>query len=242
MRAGPGQFTASACHFVDWDNTGAGSPAIQLEAGKAIVQGCTFNRSKLHVSVASNVVSAILTGNQAEDGFRVKNAAGRRVQSALNEENTVAFPPEARQHYEIAVGKAGDGRYLENFHDGEKAGSNFRWSSARSRLILPVIRGTRYHVELGLHAPGQARGAGDGLYLNGQRLVPLPGEGSLRAEIPPASEDQVELELRCNEWLPTKSIPGSQDNRSLGVQVYRILMKAEGTSARLFEANTGTYP
>jgi hypothetical protein len=85
MRSRVGQFTASACNFVDWDNAGSGSPAIQLDTGKAIVQGCTFNRSKLHVAVESNVISAILTGNQAAGGFRVKNQAGNRTQAELNE-------------------------------------------------------------------------------------------------------------------------------------------------------------
>ena len=39
-----GQFTASACNFVNWDNRGEGSPAIQLDAGKAIVQGCSCRK------------------------------------------------------------------------------------------------------------------------------------------------------------------------------------------------------
>jgi hypothetical protein len=43
MRSAVGQFTASACHFVHWDNRGVGSPAIQLDAGKAIV-GCRVVR------------------------------------------------------------------------------------------------------------------------------------------------------------------------------------------------------
>ncbi len=83
MRGQSGQFTANACHFVDWDNGDLGSPAIQLDAGKAIVEACTFNRDKLEVLVGSNVVSAILTANQASGGFRVKNQAGKRAQMAL---------------------------------------------------------------------------------------------------------------------------------------------------------------
>ena len=39
MRSPFGQFTASACHFVHWDNHAEGAPAIQLDAGRAIVQG-----------------------------------------------------------------------------------------------------------------------------------------------------------------------------------------------------------
>jgi hypothetical protein len=86
MRGAVGQFTANACHFVEWDNRAAGSPAIQLAAGKAIVQGCTFNRKGLHVEAGEQVRSAILIGNQAEGGFSVRNKAGKRLQALANEE------------------------------------------------------------------------------------------------------------------------------------------------------------
>jgi len=85
MRSAKGQFTADACNFVQWDNRKAGSPAIQIDAGKAIVQACTFSEKKLAVAVGTNVQSAILTANQANGGFRVKNEAGSRTQGALNE-------------------------------------------------------------------------------------------------------------------------------------------------------------
>jgi hypothetical protein len=85
MKSAAGQFTASACHFVNWDNRGVHSPCIQLDAGKAIVQGCTFQQKGLDVQVGSNVVSAILTANQATGGFQVKNDAGKHTQSGLNE-------------------------------------------------------------------------------------------------------------------------------------------------------------
>lgn len=96
MRGAAGQFTASACHFVNWDVRGAGSPALQLDAGKSIVQGCTFNEENLHVQVGSNVTSVILTANQAAGGFRVENQAGKRAQIALNEEDAMEWTPAAR--------------------------------------------------------------------------------------------------------------------------------------------------
>ena len=107
MQSAAGQFTASACHFVHWDNRGVGSPAIQLDAGKAIVQGCTFAQEGLNVQVGSNVVSAILTANQAAGGFRVDNQAGKRTQSALNEEDAIAWTREALAHYQVGIGGRG---------------------------------------------------------------------------------------------------------------------------------------
>jgi hypothetical protein len=85
MRSPSSQFTASACNFVDWDNHGRGSPAIQLDAGKAIVQGCTFERKGINVQAGREVKSAILTANQANGGFRIENNAGNRVQTLANE-------------------------------------------------------------------------------------------------------------------------------------------------------------
>ncbi len=96
MRSPAGQFTASACHFLEWDNGGIGSPAIQLDAGRAIVQACTFGQSKVQVSVGTNVTSAILTANQAEGGFRVRNRAGKHTQAALNEEDSIEWSAAAR--------------------------------------------------------------------------------------------------------------------------------------------------
>lgn len=88
MRIPVGQFTASACNFVHWDNAKTGAAAIQLEAGKAIIQGCTFQQKGTNVQVGENVRSAILTANQANGGFRVDNQAGKRTQSVANEEAT----------------------------------------------------------------------------------------------------------------------------------------------------------
>ncbi len=95
MQSPTGQFTANACNFCEWDNHHKGSAAIQLDAGKAIVQGCTFARKgKTDVQVKEPVQSAILTANQAAGGFRVDNQAGKRVQTLANEE----APAEASRH------------------------------------------------------------------------------------------------------------------------------------------------
>jgi len=57
-----------------------------LDAGKAIVQGCTFAKEGTHVLAGKEVKSAILTGNQAQGGFRTENQAGKRLQTFANEE------------------------------------------------------------------------------------------------------------------------------------------------------------
>jgi hypothetical protein len=241
MRGAAGQFTASACHFLDWDNGGAGSPALQLDAGRTIIQACAFNRNKLHVAVSSNVTSAILSANQAEGGFRVKDLAGKRTQMALNEQNPVQWTETARAGYWLDVGGPGDGPYLEGWHDPEKAGRPFRWSLATSRLLLPVLPGKRYSLSLEQNVPAQALTPEAGLYVAGQRVAPLKSEPVLTASLPPASGDTLEAEIRCQGWVPQKAIPGSGDPRVLGVQVFRLTMTAEGAGAGSFNANTGQF-
>jgi inosine-uridine nucleoside N-ribohydrolase len=90
MQSPAGQFMASACNFCDY----GGTPpvAIQLDAGKAIVQGCTFACKGIHVQAAKEVKAALLTGNLAEGGFQVDNQAGKRLQMAANEEAPEAAP------------------------------------------------------------------------------------------------------------------------------------------------------
>jgi hypothetical protein len=241
MRGAAGQFTASACHFLDWDNGGAGSPALQLDAGRTIVQACSFNRNKLHVAVSSNVISVILSANQAQGGFRVRNLAGKKTQMALNEENPVHWTQTARAGYRLDIGGPGDGAYLEGWHDPEKVGRPFRWSLARSRLLLPVLPGRRYSLGLELNVPAQALTPEAGLYVGGQRVAPLESEPVLTASLPPSNGDTLEAEIRCQGWVPQKAIPGSGDPRVLGVQVFRLTMKAEGAGAATFNANTGQF-
>ena len=242
MRSAIGQFTASACHFVHWDNRGVGSPAIQLDVGKAIVQGCTFNQENLHVTVGSNVTSAILTANQATGGFRVENQAGRRAQIALNEEDPIEWTPEARAHYRIEVGAPGDGRYLQGWHGPERPGRPFRWTMAESRLLLPVVPGQRYVVRLEVQVPTGALAPEAGLYADGKLIAPLRSDPVLNANVPAVNADRVRLELRCPGWVPQNVVPGSQDPRTLGVQVFAVTMRAEGASDRVFNANAGQWP
>jgi hypothetical protein len=141
----------------------------------------------------------------------------------------------------LEVGAPGDGPYLERWHDPEKSGRLFRWSLARSRLILPVLPGKRYSLRLELSVPPQALGPETGLYVAGRLVAPLKNEPALTTTLPPTDGDTLEAELRCQGWVPQKAIPGSNDPRVLGVQVYRLAMEAEGAGAAIFNANTGQF-
>ena len=247
MRSSFGQFAANTCHFVHWDNHATGAPAIQLDAGKAVVQGCTFSLEGTHVRVADKVRSAILLGNQAESGFRVDNQAGNRTQLMANELNPIEATPEARSHYRIEVGALGDGRFLQNWSGRERGAlkgepHTMRWSGANSQMILPVVAGKPYQVTIELSVAPQAESPEAGLYLGDKRMAELDRNTStLTAELPPCESDQLVLELRCHGWVPKDLVAGSDDQRTLGVSVFTITMRAADGAARMFHANRGEW-
>ncbi len=247
MRSPFGQFTASACHFVHWDNHASGSPALQLDAGKSIVQACTFAREGLHVAVGPEARHTILMGNQAASGFRVANRAGNRTTALGNEDDPLDATPEARGHYQIDVGAMGDDRFLEGFSGREERGGpgvlgTARWSTAVSRFRLPVTPNQPYHLTVVLRVPPQAEAPDAGLYLDGKRVVPLDRTTTtLEVDLPPSSTAQQLVELRCGGWVPRDKVPASHDNRTLGVEVMAVTMRAAGAGERTFDANRGSW-
>lgn len=238
---GRGQFTASACHFVNWDNRGVRSPALQLDAGRNLVQGCSFGEDKLDVQVGAGVTSAILTANQAAGGFRVENQAGGRTLMGLNEADPVAWTEEARAHYRLVVGGNGDDRYLQNFHGRERLGRPYRWTNGTGFLLLPVPKGKVCTVTVECDIPTYSLAPDAGLYLGAARLAPLAAGNLLVATIPAQEEDRVRLELRCHGWVPQAVTPGSHDARTLGLQVQVVTVKAAGAPEAIFSANSGQW-
>ena len=51
----------------------------------------------------------------------------------------------------------------------------------------------------------------------------------------------MRLELRCKAWVPCELNKASQDPRTLGIQVFRVTVKAAGAGAKIFNANTGEW-
>jgi hypothetical protein len=69
----------------EWNNHGKGAPAIQLDAGKAIVEACTFAKKGTHVHVGKDAASCLAIGNQSQGGFHVENLSSERLQAVANE-------------------------------------------------------------------------------------------------------------------------------------------------------------
>ena len=214
MRSPTGQFTASACNFVHWDNRGAGSPAIQLDAGQAIVQGCTFGQENLHVQVGEKVVSALLTANQAAGGFRVDNHAGKRTQMSLNETDPIEWTEEARSHYRLtsanratgATCRAGTARNIWN--------GLFAGPIPGRRLLLPVVPGKRIRSRLEINAIRTLSRRTRAFTWMASNLPRLKDGTVLTANVPPSSPIPRRLELRCKGWVPQQVIAGFRPTRA----------------------------
>ena len=241
LRSPEVQMTLMACHFCQWDVAQQGSPAVQLDAGRATIQACSFDQdTSFHITIARDVRSVLVVGNQATGELRVENQAGQRAQIGLNSVDPIAWAEEAKAHYQIEIGHPGDGRYLIGWYGAERGPRPFRWTGGCSRMLLPVVPDRKYQMTITAELPKALQDAEVNLVCQDQTLGRLQ-PGKTTVEIPPQSTDRVTVEIRTPTWVPRKLIPGSQDDRELGIQVFSVLMSAEGTSERVFNANNGEW-
>ncbi len=248
-RSAKAQLSISNSNFCQWDVNGTGAPAVRLDAGKAVVQGNTFDDYRAHVLVGEDVISAILMGNQGGSGFRCENRAGNRTQRIGNEKPPFEWTDAARANYQIDVGGSGDGLYLVGWYNrektpGEDEAGSMRWSRSDSRFTLPVKPGSDYAVKLLLSIPEYAISPGNALYFGEERIATLPeaeGDCTITGRFR-AAQDTATLTLRVKTWRPSEVNPESGDTRSLGVAVRSVWVQERGQGDRpLFNANTGEY-
>jgi len=248
LRSSRTQFTAIGTHFRDWDVTGRGAPAIQLDVGKAIIQGNTFGEGDMHVFVGPKVRSAIIMGNQATGGLIVDNQAGGRTQLLANEQGVLDWSEQAKRHYRVDIGAPGDRQYVrkcfvpEVCRFGDNPDKTMRWSTGQTEFRLPIMRGKPYTISLNLNLPDAAADPANGLFLADERVLQLPAKGfmgTVTGQLPACDKDQVILALKVKTWCPKDVVPGSGDSRQLGAALLSLEMKAEGAEERVTDANTG---
>ncbi len=246
LRSNETQLTAIGCNFCSWDVGTKGSPAIRLERGKAIVQGNTFGDGDTHVEVGGDVVSAIIMANQAASGLTVDNRAGERTQLVANEAPKKLWTKEEKQYYRVMVGADGDRPFVMGWHGKEgsvewpDAPGTMRWSTPESRLKLPIVPGTPYTLTLEVSVPPEAIDAGNGVFLDGKKIGELPstpGLGVVTVRIPRVKADRVVLDVRTKGWQPSVTIPGSSDQRVLGLKLRAVTMRASRAPKTAFDAN-----
>lgn len=250
LRSPDTQLTANACHFVHFDKNGTGAAAIQLDTGKAIIQGNTFGPGDTHVLIGEAVKSAIVMGNQASGGLAVENKAGDRTQLLANEENPIPWTRKSLSHYTVHVGADGDRPYVRRWHGPEAAAEwpdgkgAKRWSQAESQLRLPVRPGKLYTIALDLNMPQGAIGSDAGLYHGGKLVAPFAREAGfaiVTAKLPRVSEDHIVLAVKVAGWVPAEQSKDSGDKRTLGIALRSVTVKTAWASRAAFNANTGEW-
>ena len=112
-----------------------------------------------------------------------------------------------------------------------------RWSGQKPSLHLSAVPGLTYTLTVELSIPKQAILPGAGIYQGSRLVIPFTNEGSLKASgtVTAPTTGRIDLTLKLNPWLPSKTIPDSRDDRTLGVALYSITAKAVGAKGKAFE-------
>ncbi|HOK08441.1 MAG TPA: glycosyl hydrolase family 28-related protein [Candidatus Hydrogenedens sp.] len=233
-RSAKTQLTAIGTNFWEWDINGKGHPAIQVDRGKAIIQGNTFALGLLHVIVSKYCTSAIITGNQAEGGLFVINHAGEKTQMAMNEPPPSPPKKSCLKNYILKIGSVGDQTFVDNWHGSEngsewkKVGTTKRWSKKQSIIRIPVIPNKEYTLTIDLYIPSPAKHPDNAILLNDEKIISLAdieGFQKVTAKIPAQPMDFIILSICSNTWSPQQQDPSSSDKRQLGIAVSEIQMK-----------------
>lgn len=245
MRAPEGQFVATGCNFCEWDNKRVDSAAIQIDAGSAVIQGNTFGSGTTHVEIGNKVKSAIIMGNQAVEGIRIKNNAGSRTQAIANQKDTTTLSQKERSNYKVIIGSSGDSAYLRNWYNRERPEKDLtmRWSGPISKLVLQVIPGKTYQMESRIFVPQYALQPDAGLYIGNKQIYKITKSGyiDVSCKIPAVKTDKVTVDVRCKGWSPCKVISDNLDQRELGIELFWVKMKSEGSGKQVFDANNSVW-
>ena len=207
-----GQFTANACHFVNWDNAGQNAPAIEIAAGKAIVSGCTFEQAGIHLEVKPEAKSAVLLGNQAEGGLIVVGDELPQTVLAANEPTPLdRMTDQEKRKYKINVGTDDDSGFLRNWYGRETSVDSqgkeqfARWTKRVSTILLPVVPEKEYRltIELLSNPFKNADPAASGLWLEGKQIATLAepktteilGADKTSVQLPAPVENRLSVDL-----------------------------------------------
>jgi hypothetical protein len=142
-----------------------------------------------------------------------------------------------RSFVNVTLGcEAVDGVEESGFHDQEHEGTEpHRWTNGRGTLVVPIRRDKPRSLALHIRVH-QPKGTTFRLVANRQELFsgPLPsGDFEKVLSLKDiSSTDPLSLELSSDVWKPKGTIPGSTDERNLGVDVRSIrLLREEAPEA-----------
>jgi hypothetical protein len=219
----------SDCYFSGWDAKDEKLPAVDARSGRLQVQGCSFVGG-LGIRVGEKVRHAIITGNNGQNGVRIEDQSARAV---IRDNEPSPSPLPASKQYTVVVGSADGDDYLtgkwngpEMAAEGPPGSKSFRWSASDSAIRLPVLPDMDYDVSVwvSVHRADPANSVG---IVGGESAkLDKPGLQQVKLRIPKAltaGKAEVTLEFKVKTWVP-KQTTGAPDDRTLGVQVFRVEM------------------
>jgi len=76
---GPHFVGLSDCYFTGWDRNGEGLPAVDCQAGRLQMTGCSFDGGGLGLRLGPAIAHAIVIGNNGAGGFRCDDQSGGKA-------------------------------------------------------------------------------------------------------------------------------------------------------------------
>jgi hypothetical protein len=213
----------------------------------AIMEGLTLSRIKDWVQSGGTLVAYDFGKIETVEGDRAwfNEMLGYAVDLAPASAQ-VRFVSSGREgvplRYRIPVGEPGAMSFLMgDWYEPETTGGvSRRWTGASAEARLPVRPGARsYELLIRASAVEQAAQNRREVLVNGQKVGEMTEtrERTYRFPIPEsvmAGREVATLTLRCETFVPQKTIPNSNDKRPLGVYVTYIQLNAlETASPRL---------
>lgn len=241
MRAPKGILSLIGCQIETWDDTSA---AIDIQAGRAILQGNSFDREgRNHLVVGPDAGPVTATGNLAFPAFDAHVAPNARLIQSANEEDSVVWSEEAKHHYVVQVGARGDSRYLENWHSAEPASAknpSRRLSKEESLIHLPVSPKLPYEVTLKMVVAKQALDKELGIYHGDQQIAAVEGAGPQKILLRLPPEPTGRLTLRIKSQARSGEEAPSPATREPGISLTAIkVVTPQGRSLPPFDACRG---
>ncbi|MBI3922939.1 MAG: hypothetical protein HY318_16075 [Armatimonadetes bacterium] len=223
----------SDCYLSNWDAKSEGLPAIDQQAGKLQVQGCSF-LGKLAVRIDAKAKHAIILGNNGSHGVRVEDHS--KGKAILRDNEAAPHMPPASRHYTLSIGSEEDEECLtggwyggEVATDGPPGTKSARWTRTKCGLRLPVLPDTDYELLIWVSVVKSDPANRISLSGGGTVKVDKPGLQQIRLVVPKAitaGGSLIEITFTAKTWVPKTDLPPSTDTRELGMRVFSVVMKA----------------
>jgi len=182
--------------------------AIEIDAGKTIVQGNTFADGETHIRVAEGVESAIITVTRPRAACGGE-PCGARTQAVANELSPIVWTKDAKLHYASMSVPRATGPMCESGmprRPGRMDRPTVHQALVRSRVAagVPVVKGRKYTLTSTCSCPGRpSRPTTGSTGRPAPRRVPRrPGSAVITATIPAVKTEQLVLTLRCKGCAP----------------------------------------